>query len=107
MAPLYHFQFPNNLGPTIKEEFPFLAQAEVVAHLLAAHAMDPLSVSDGDQMSALHWAALEGQTAAAAVLLEVAPALSALMDAKGRTAERIALAGNFSATASALAPRRA
>ena len=61
-------------------------------------------MSDADKMSALHWAALEGQTEAATVLLEAAPSLLELKDAKGRTAKQIALDGNFIATANAIKP---
>ena len=80
--------------------------AVVVAHLVNTHKMDPLSVSDVGEMTVLHWAALEGQTEAATVLLEAEPSLLELMDAKGRTAKQIALDGNFNATANAIGPLR-
>ena len=84
----------------------FTHYAVVVAHLLNTHKMDPSSVSDVGEMSALHWAALEGQTEAATVLLEAEPSLLELKDAKGRTARQIALDGNFVATADAIGPLR-
>ena len=74
----------------------------IVAYLVNAHNMDPSSLSDVSEMSALHWAALEGQTEAATVLLEAEPSLLELRDAKGRTAKQIALDGNFTATANAI-----
>ena len=74
----------------------------IVAHLVNAHKMDPSSLSEVSKMSALHWAALEGQTEAATVLLEAGPSLLELKDAKGRTAKQIALDGNFTATANAI-----
>ena len=80
--------------------------ALVVAHLVNTHNMDPLSVSHVSEMSALHWAALEGQTEAATVLLEAEPSLLELKDAKGRMARQIALDGNFIATANAIGPLR-
>ena len=76
--------------------------AVVVAHLVNAHKMDPSSLSEVNEMSALHWAALEGQTEAVTVLLEAEPSLLELRDAKGRTAKQIALDGNFTATANAI-----
>ena len=76
--------------------------AVVVAHLVNTHKMDPSSLSDVSEMSALHWAALEGQTEAVTVLLEAEPSLLELRDAKGRTAKQIALDGNFTATANAI-----
>ncbi len=76
---------------------------EIVAFFLTAHRMDPFARSaSSDAMTALHWAALEGQAAAARELICKEPTLVAVKDGKGRTAEDIAAAGNFIETANLL-----
>jgi ankyrin repeat protein len=93
----------DGMGRNVLHIAAHLGQAELVRHFISApHLLDPRSISNTDAMTAVHWSALEGQFESAVALLEADTELVRVRDGKGRTAEDIAVAGNFVKTVEAI-----